>query len=322
MSVRSLPTFFDTAGLEETYLHSLRFGWTLRLGSWRPDGPARGSVVILPGRGDFLEKYAQLATFLSARGYGVYNLDWPGQGGSGRLSHHPQAGHIGSYNDYGAAFGTFLEAYGLVNEPVFWIAYSMGGTVALKELLKKTSHVQGAVLLSPMFGFAEVLPEIVIRTLADSAHWLGLGRHFALGEGPTDVATWDDAAKSQAVSGEEALGAFKAFLREHPHYLLGGSSWGWVRASLAAFRELRQADLTSIHTPVLIVSAEAEQTVSLRAQEIIAKRLPNASLVSLPGKHDLLLNNCDGVARLFALVADFVEGSARSRPQVTQAHTD
>lgn len=321
MSVQSLPTFFDTAGLEEMYLQSPHLGSQLRLGHWRPEEPSRGSVVILPGRGDFLEKYAQLAAFLSARGYGVYNLDWPGQGSSGRLGHHPQAGHIGSYNDYGAAFGTFLEAYGLVDEPVFWIAYSMGGTVALKELLKETSHVQGVVLLSPMFGFAEVLPEGVIRTLADSAHWLGLGRHFALGEGPTDVSTWD-IAKSQAVSGGEAFGAFRAFLREHPHYLLGGSSWGWVRASLAAFRELRQADLTSIHTPVLIVSAEAEQTVSLHAQKVIANRLPNATLVSLPGKHDLLLNTCDGVARLFALVADFVEGSARSRPQVTQAHTD
>lgn len=85
MSVHEVSALFDASGLEETFLQSPHFSWTLRLGSWRPTGPSRGCVVILPGRGDFLEKYAHVARFLNAHGYGVYTLDWPGQGGSERL---------------------------------------------------------------------------------------------------------------------------------------------------------------------------------------------------------------------------------------------
>lgn len=310
MNVHEAPTFFDTAGLEESYLNSPHFAWTLRLGSWQPDGPTRGRVVILPGRGDFLEKYAHVARFLNVSGYGVYTLDWPGQGGSGRLGRHPQAGHIGSYDDYGVAFGEFINAYGLANEPVVWLAYSMGGAVALKELLKGRWDVRGAVLISPMFGFDEALPEALVELLAHGAQRLGLGRRFALGEGPTDVSTWH-VAQSQVISGAEAFGAFKAFLLKRSRFVLGGSSWGWVKASLAAFRALRQADLSGIRTPILLVAAQDERTVSPSAQDELLRRLPNATAVTLPGKHDLLLNDRGEVARLLTLIADFMDRITR-----------
>lgn len=320
MNVQKVPAFFDTTGPEERFLISPRFGWTLRLGSWQLSEPTHGRVVILPGRGDFLEKYAHIARFLNAHGYSVYALDWPGQGGSGRLGRHPQAGHIRSYDDYGVVFGEFLDAYGLRGGPVFWLAYSMGGAVAMKELLKGRWDVRGAVLISPMFGFEEALPEAFIELLAHGAHQLGLGRRFALGEGPTDVATWDF-AKSRAISGEEAFGAVKTFLFKYPQFVLGGSSRGWVRASLEAFGALRRADRSGIPTPVLLVSAREETTVSLGAQAEIAKRLPNAAFVTLPGKHDLLLNSSGELERLLTRIADFVSrvGSRRHR-RFTFAH--
>lgn len=74
-----------------------------------------------------------------------------------------------------------------------------------------------------MFGFDEALPEGLVRVLAESAYRLGLGRRFALGEGPTNVATWD-AMQSRVISSAEAFGAFRAFLLKHPANLVGGSS--------------------------------------------------------------------------------------------------
>lgn len=209
-------------------------------------------------------------------------------------------------------FGEFIDAYRLGGEPVFWLAYSMGGAIALKELLKGKWNVRGAILISPMLGFEEALPKALVKLLSHGGYRLGLGRRFALGEGPTDVATWD-VAKSRVISGKEAFGAFKTFLLKRPQLLLGGSSWGWVRASLEVFGELRRADLSGILTPILLVSARDETTVSLSAQEETIKQLSNATFLSLPGKHDLLLNSCGEVGRLLKLIADFMKWSEETQ---------
>jgi hypothetical protein len=49
----------------------------------------RGTVCILPGRADFIERYFETIRDLQARGYAVAILDWRGQGGSDRLRWRP-----------------------------------------------------------------------------------------------------------------------------------------------------------------------------------------------------------------------------------------
>ena len=277
----------------------------LRLGQWRTQRAEQGQVVLLPGRGDFLEKYTPLATHLNAQGYTVTSLDWPGQGASGRLGGHPQAGHIGSYDDYGVALRTCLNFFGLEDQPQVWVAYSMGAPVAMRAVLEYTYSIEGMVLLSPMFGFTE-MPEGVLRVLASTMCALGLARRFALGEGPTDPNTWQ-VEDSQVSSSPEAFAAFKDFLQRHPGYLIGGSTWGWVRASLDAFEELKRADLGKLRIPVLLLSAQDEVTVSREAQRHIAQRLPNAEFVELPDRHDLLLGESREVEKLWQQINAFLE---------------
>ncbi len=279
----------------------------LRLGQWQLEAGRgeKGQVVVLPGRGDFLEKYSPLAAFLSAQGYSVTSLDWPGQGASGRLGRHPQAGHIDSYDDYVVALQVCLEVYELTNKPQVWVAYSMGALVAMQALLEHALQVKGLVLLSPLFGFTE-MPEGVLRILANAACTLGFARRFALGEGPTDVDTWR-VEDSRVSSSPEAFSAFRSFLQHRPNYLIGGSTWGWVRASLDTFEELKRADLNRLQIPISLISARDEQTVSRGAQRRIARRLPNTDFVELPGKHDLLLGDSEAVKALFRRVADILD---------------
>ena len=285
----------------------------LRLGQWQLEAKRgeKGQVVVLPGRGDFLEKYSPLAAFLNAHGYRVTSLDWPGQGASGRLGRHPQAGHIDSYDDYVAALQVCLKTYALTDKPQTWVAYSMGALVAMQAVLEHAYLVKGLVLLSPLFGFTE-MPERVLRTLANTMCALGFARRFALGEGPTDVDAWR-IEDSQVSSSPTAFAAFRGFLQRHPDYLIGGSTWGWVRASLAAFETLKRADFGVLQLPTLLLSARSEQTVSREAQRLIARRLPNATFVELPGKHDLLLGESEAVEALFRRVADFLDQMSPSK---------
>src|SRR5882672_10721772 len=75
------------SGLMETYVAAGRYGFLERKGTllryafWNPTGPPRGTVVLMPGRGEFLEKYATEAVGdLLHRGYAVTSMDWRGQG--------------------------------------------------------------------------------------------------------------------------------------------------------------------------------------------------------------------------------------------------
>ena len=298
---------FDGRNLEVRHLEHAEH--KVRVGQWRVQKP-RGRVVILPGRGDFLEKYTPLARHLNGAGYSVASLDWLGQGASGRLGRHPQAGHIASYNDYVATLRGCLDAFDLTAQPMMWLAYSMGAPVALQALLKYSYDVSKLVLLSPMFGFAE-LPEPLIRTLSSAANTLGFGRRFAWGERPTDPTRWTFES-SQVSSDPAAFAAFREVLIARPHLLLGGSTWGWVGASLKAFRNLRRADLGALELPTLLLGAQDERTVSVEAQKEIARRLPNAEFVALPGKHDLLLSEQEVTEDLFKRIETFLAQNSDS----------
>ena len=59
--------------------------------------PLKGTVVVLPGRNECIEKYFETVRDLSDRGFATAVLDWRGQGGSDRLIRDAQRGHVKSF---------------------------------------------------------------------------------------------------------------------------------------------------------------------------------------------------------------------------------
>src|SRR5690606_41612178 len=55
--------------------------------------PLKGTVIVLPGRNECIEKYFETFSELAARGFGSAMLDWRGQGGSARTLKDVQRGH-------------------------------------------------------------------------------------------------------------------------------------------------------------------------------------------------------------------------------------
>ena len=76
-------------------------GISIRYHRW---SPARchpvGTVILLGGRKEFLEKYIETAGDLNRMGFDVYSFDWRGQGLSSRMLPDTQKGYIGTYEDY------------------------------------------------------------------------------------------------------------------------------------------------------------------------------------------------------------------------------
>ncbi len=76
-------------------------GMVLRAAHWAPTTrEARGTVCILQGRAEFIEKYFEVVEELRGRGFGVVAFDWRGQGHSGRQVGNPRKGYVRRFDDY------------------------------------------------------------------------------------------------------------------------------------------------------------------------------------------------------------------------------
>ena len=79
---------------------------------------SKGTVVILNGRADFVERYFETMGELQKRGYHVAGFDWRGQGGSQRLLKDGLRGHIRSYREYDDDLRAVMDGVVTKNCPV------------------------------------------------------------------------------------------------------------------------------------------------------------------------------------------------------------
>src|SRR6201995_2743336 len=109
-------------------------GVNLRFARWLPPAGRKGTVVLLQGRAEWIEKYFETVRDLRARGFAVATLDWRGQGLSDRALANRQKGYVRSFSDYGVDLATFIHQVVLPDcpPPLFALAHSMGASVLLR----------------------------------------------------------------------------------------------------------------------------------------------------------------------------------------------
>src|ERR1039457_1328599 len=78
-------------------------GVSLRFARWAPPVGRKGTVVVLQGRAEYIEKYFETVRDLRARGFAVSTFDWRGQGLSDPGPFHPQKRHGGDFFVFGTA---------------------------------------------------------------------------------------------------------------------------------------------------------------------------------------------------------------------------
>ena len=83
-------------------------GVRLRFGIF-PAQKARGTVLLFPGRTEYIEKYGRTATDLVAEGYSVLIVDWRGQGLSSRQVKRRKKGHVDRFRDYEEDLDAFMR---------------------------------------------------------------------------------------------------------------------------------------------------------------------------------------------------------------------
>lgn len=269
-------------------------------------GESRGVALLLHGRTEFLEKYAETAPEFARRGFAVASLDWRGQGGSARLLANARIGHVGDFAAYQRDLAALLAAPEVARlpGPRVAVAHSMGGCVALRALSSgalAAAAPAAAVFSAPMWGLAGAAGRLG-GPLARLACALGLDARFAIGGGPEPYAL--SPFEGNLLTGDPAQHARLARLaRAHPRYGIGGPSWGWLRAATREMRALRGARL---EVPALVAIGTEEAVVSPAAARRRAER-DGLRLVEIEGgRHELFFETPARRARLWREIDEFL----------------
>lgn len=314
MALTSTPDNPVPPGAIEEYI-SAADGVRLRTARWTPSS-AIGTVVVLGGRGEFVEKYFEVTGELLTRGFAVASMDWRGQGGSDRPLRNARKGHVGDFRQFEADLDALTEKVleRRCPRPWFGLCHSMGATVLLGASECGRCPFERLVLTSPMVAVKRVDHRGLTGLLVAALDSLGMGGAFAPG-GARDSIWLSPFEGNVLTSDERRFARIARLVAASPGLTLGGPTIGWTRA---AFRQMRRLDdwksPPGKSTPMLIVAAGADQVTDTDAAKRLASRLKGAQFVVIDGaRHEILIERDDLRAQFWTAFDQFAPGSA-SKP--------
>ncbi|WP_435202923.1 alpha/beta hydrolase [Qipengyuania sp. 902] len=293
-------------------------GHALRRIDWPGAKPARGSILFLPGRGDFYEKYLETLEEWHRAGWRVTAADWRGQAGSGRLGDDDVTGHIDDFGDWVADLAALWTAWEAETPgPHVLAGHSMGGHLVMRALVEQAVEPDAVVLSAPMLSMAgPPLPLPMLQAVAKLMTLLGKPTRPAWkwSEKPGEI----PARRRDLLSHDAQRYADELWWREQrPELVMGPGSWGWVERAYASSRVLeRTGAMEAVEVPVLIVSTSNDKLVSHPAAVRASERLSKGELIAFgPEAHHEILRETDDVRdRAMNAIEEFLD---RVAPQTS-----
>jgi len=274
---------------------------SLRYGIWySPKEKQKGSILLLNGRTEFMEKYSETIEDLNHMGFNVYSFDWRGQGLSSRMLANRHKGFIDDYDVYLNDLDLFVTKIVKPESvhPLIIIAHSMGGHIALRFMHDHPGVADMAVLTSPMIDiFESSLSKGLVKLIAKIATKVGFSHSYTIGSRDyTDEKFKGNDLTSDPVRFTDA----KKAIIKNPDLALGGATYGWLSATLKSIDILTQPGFAAkITTPILMVIAGNDKIVSIKAQKKICTMMPNCKLKEISDARHEIFRETDAVRSIF-----------------------
>jgi len=290
-------------------------GAALRTAHFAPTGRSLGTIALLGGRTEYIEKYFETIGDFVQRGFVVATLDWRGQGGSERELDDPRKGHIDDFSQYQRDIAALIAEMTRLNCPRPWfaVAHSMGATILLEYAHSGGAEFKRMLLCAPMLDIWGLRLPGVTRLLADALDMLGLGAMYIPG-GRRRALDEQPFPGNRLTSDPLRFARHAGVIAAAPQLGLGDPTIGWVNAAFRQMRRCEDAEFArSLRTPMLLLAAGRDQIVDNRAIERFAQQLDIATLIAIPGaRHELMCERDDIRARFLAAFDAFIPGDVES----------
>lgn len=283
-------------------------GERVRVAAWGAGDRAgtQGTVLMFPGRTEYIEKYGPAAAQLRARGFSSLVLDWRGQGLTARAKPDRRLGHIDDFLEYQNDVAVLVDVARQADMPKPWflLAHSMGGCIGLRALHNHLP-VKAAVFSGPLWGLQlKPLETAISWTVALVAPVLGLGDHLTPRAQPDHKLIAGTFAGNDLTTDPDMWDFMKAQIARYPDLALGGPTIVWFRAMMIETARLMRLPTPTI--PALSFLATQESIVNIDRMRRVMALWPNGQLETVEGaKHELMMERPEIRTRFFDRAAAF-----------------
>ena len=258
----------------------------------------RGTVMIVHGFTESVEKYSEVIYSLLRNHWSVLAYDQRGHGRSWRsekTGEDASLTHVDHFEEYEKDLEILCD--GLLRgmpQPWMLFSHSMGGAVSGLFLESRGDVFERAVFCAPMIApRRNGIPLPAAKALCDTERKLGRGAKRMLGSKPYDG---PERFEESAASGKERFDWYDAVKASTKAFQNNGPSYSWVGEALRVTEQLlREGGPESIRIPVRVYGAEQDGSVLQEEQILFAERLPNGQREVVPGSRHEIYRSPDAV---------------------------
>lgn len=272
--------------------------------------PASAVLLLVHGAGECPVRYVELIADWRRRhpDHAICAVTHRGHGAAGRVP--PLCGddplerqkmHVDHFDDYARDLDIYATlARSLApGRPLYALAHSMGAAILLRWLQGGERGVAAAAITAPMVEIRGLWGLPVSRDALGRLALATVGRQrpsaWAANQGPYHEPLFRDARGLNGLTASERRFAMRARLIErHPYSRIGGPTWGWVAAAVAAGRRIFAEVGRLAGVPMLCVVPGIDRLVwppsGLRLAARIRATGGDCTLLSLPeARHEVLI---------------------------------
>lgn len=257
-------------------------------------------LLILPGWGEWLEKYEDAIAAWQQRGYEVFMVEWRGQGLSSRFLPDSAMAWLPSLEVLVEDLAAFFAAHLTDNPlPLHLFCHSLGAHLGLRWCYAKpqqAARVERMVLAAILHRLKpKPFPNGVAKAIARLGVYAGFGKHYAFGQAgfnqgrqyfPKNVLTHD----------ATRFGRMMAQLQANPNLAVGGMSFGFIDAAFRSIAALEKSLAKSPPaTPCLLLIPEDDPLVESAAMHQLAQALPHSQKAVFSNANHELLQEIDAI---------------------------
>jgi len=274
---------------------TLRSGDRLRYAQFEPKTPSRGTILIVPGRREFIEKkFTELGQNLLDQGFRLIIVEPRGQGLSSRFlsGNERQRDHIDDFSvhldDLRAFFAEVVKP--ALMGPLIVHGHSLGGHLLLRWLAEDQPPVTGAFMSSPMLALAGMPAHLAAYGISWASVRL-LNHETRYAPAQHDYNAEDIVFnKNPLTQDEERFKIIEHFFTAHPDLIVGGVTWGWLLSALRSMQATHAWHyLTRVDIPVLALVGSEDQVTPANEISRYLNLIPRVRTHIIPNaRHDLL----------------------------------